>query len=170
MRIVLVGMPGSGKTTLGKQAARALGLSFRDSDAYIIKICKMRISKIFEYVGESGFRKIEQISLHKILRQDNIILSTGGGMPCFNENMQYINKKTISIFLNPGEDELFRRLQYSGQNRPLIKNLTGSELKEYINKTMTERGHYYSKAQFEYDFKKDFVKFLNEDILPNIDI
>ncbi len=153
-------MPGSGKTTLGKLAAKALNIKFLDADTFITDLCKMRIPKIFEIVGEPGFREIERMALEKIIALDNIILATGGGMPCFFDNIQIMNELGTTIYLNPPESELFNRLKNSKQDRPLLHNLSDSELETYIRKTLEKRNPFYKQAHFTYNFDEDFVEFL----------
>ncbi len=167
MKITLVGMPGSGKSTIAKQVAKQTGLRFIDADNYIENLYHSRISKIFDYVGEAGFREIEHVSLKKILtEEDDFILATGGGMPCFHNNMQLILENSISIYLKIDEDELFRRLHPSKKTRPLIQNMTNDELKSYIKKTLNNRKNYYRQAEYLYNFELDFLDFLNQNVLP----
>jgi len=157
-------MPGSGKTTLGKLAAKALKIKFLDADTFISDLCKMRIPKIFETVGESGFRNIERIALEKIMDMDNFILATGGGMPCFFDNIQIMNELGTTIFLNPTFEELVNRLKYSKQDRPLLHNLSDSELEIFVRKTLEKRLPFYEQAHFTYNFDEDFVDFLKNSI------
>ena len=87
MRIYLIGLPGSGKTTLGKQVAKALNLTFIDMDEKIEQTEGKSISEIFSKEGEAYFRDIERAMLHQVAQEENCIISTGGGAPCFFDNM-----------------------------------------------------------------------------------
>ncbi len=153
-------MPGSGKTTLGKYLSKLLNISFLDTDKLIVEHCKMRIPKIFNIVGESGFRNIEHIVLTKLANSNDFVLATGGGMPCFFNNMQILNDLGTTIYLKPDFEELFNRLRNSKQDRPLLAGKSDEELKKYLSETISKREQHYLGAQFVYDFSTQFDDFL----------
>lgn len=148
MKIVLVGYMGSGKTTIGKELAKELNLSFLDLDSYIEETLNKTISDIFLEKGEIFFRKKEYELLKKLLDEKNdFVLSTGGGTPCYSGNMEVINESdAYSIYLKLSIGSLINRLSSEKENRPLIKNLSNEQLPEFIGKHLFERSNYYSKA------------------------
>jgi shikimate kinase len=152
MRIFFVGFMGSGKTTHGRLLAEKLNYDFLDLDDYIEEKHKHSISSIIALVGEDGFRKVEKACLHEVLTRNNIIISTGGGTPCFFDNMEIINNHGLSIFLKADTDILCKRLiNCKTEYRPLIKGKSPEELKDYITKTLENRESFYSQAHYILD-------------------
>ncbi len=148
MKIVLVGYMGSGKSTIGKILANKLGLDFWDLDEYIETSEGSAISKLFKEKGEIYFRKKENEYLERLLKDEhNFVLSTGGGAPCYGNNMEVIQKGTKNVFyLKVSIGELVKRLSTQKSERPLIKNIPDSDLPEFIGKHLFERGFFYEKA------------------------
>lgn len=148
MKIVLIGYMGSGKTTVGKLLANDLGLSFLDLDTYIENSLKTTIPDIFSGMGEIFFRRKEHEYLKEILKnQNNFVLSTGGGTPCYSNNMDTILGDTENVFyLKVAIPGLVQRLIKEREDRPLVKNIPEEDLPEFIGKHMFERSHFYSKA------------------------
>ncbi|WP_299530447.1 shikimate kinase [Ulvibacterium sp.] len=148
MKIVLVGYMGSGKSTIGKILADGLGLDFLDLDSYIEQSEGVTIPELFKKKGEIYFRKKENEYLRQILQKEhNFVLSTGGGAPCYGNNMEIILRGTKNVFyLKVSIGELVRRLATQKSERPLIKNIPDSDLLEFIGKHLFERGFFYEKA------------------------
>ena len=148
VKIVLLGYMGSGKTTIGKIVANHLNIKFLDLDDYIEQQENMSVGLIFEKRGELYFRKKEREYLSQIfLTETNFVLSLGGGTPCFGDNMELVNEKTVnSFYLNMGIDELTNRLLKEKNHRPMISHLQDEELTEFIGKHLFERSFYYNKA------------------------
>jgi len=148
MKIVLVGYMGSGKSTIGKLLAGNLDYEFIDLDDYIAFSEKMEIPKIFESKGEIFFRKKEFEYLNKVLNtKDNFVLSTGGGTPCYGDNMNAILETTSNVFyLKVSIAGLINRLISEKEHRPLISNIRTEELPEFIGKHLFERSYFYSQA------------------------
>lgn len=144
--IVLVGFPGSGKTTIGKRLAKYLNLQFSDLDTKIEERYHTSIPKIFEKYGEGAFRECEYNTLAELLGQQNILIATGGGAPCFGNTMQLINAQATSVYLKLSEDVLLERLLTSHKKRPLTQNLSTEELRQYIHNTLQQRAPYYEQA------------------------
>ena len=144
--VYLIGYMGVGKSTIAKLLAKQLQLPLIDTDQLICDRTKKSITEVFEISGENHFRALETAILNNI--NSNAIISCGGGLPQFNNNMSIINNKGISIYLKASNNYLFSRLQNKKQNRPLISNLTDKDLKEYIIKNMTLRAPFYEKAQY----------------------
>jgi len=146
MQIVLIGYMGSGKSTGGKRLASKLGFSFLDTDNLFEEQYKISMSDFFEKYGEEVFRKIEHNILKKTLINDNSVISTGGGTPCFFNNMQLINKTSYSVYIKMHIKSIESRLMNSRKPRPLLKNISQSDLITFIEKQLSEREKYYNQA------------------------
>lgn len=149
-RIFIVGYMGVGKTTVGKGLAKLLGLTFIDLDKYIENKFRQTIPELFREKGEDGFRKIEQQMLREVADFENIVLSTGGGTPCFFDNMDVMNNAGTTVYISATPQELAARLSASKNERPLITGKSYDELIEFISKHLSEREYYYKKAHIEY--------------------
>lgn len=147
-RIFLIGYMGAGKTTLGKAFAREMNLSFVDQDWYIEERFHKTVQEIFAERGEQGFRELERQMLHEIAEFEDVVISTGGGAPCFYDNMEFMNQKGETVFLNVAPDVLFSRLKIASQNRPILRGKTNEELKAFIAKALDKRAPFYSKAKY----------------------
>lgn len=146
MRIFLLGYMGSGKSTLGKKLAQKLQLDFIDLDKSIEEEIKISIAEYFSIYGESEFRKIEHQTLLNSLISDNYVMACGGGTPVYFDNLPLMNKYGITIYLEMTENAIFSRLQSGIDSRPLLKNKSEEELKEYIHNHLSERQIYYKQA------------------------
>lgn len=146
MRIFIIGFMGSGKTTLGKPIARAMECDFVDLDHYIEKAEGMTVSEIFAEKGEKEFRRLENYYLCQIAELENIVISTGGGTPCFSSNMEFMNRVGQTIYLKQDPTTLANRLRCSKNKRPLIEGKTPQQLLEYIQSTLAVREQVYNQA------------------------
>ena len=146
MRIFLIGYMGSGKTSLGEKLADKLEHEFIDLDAYIEKEEGRTISQIFEEDGEDYFRKLERVYLHRIIDKEDVIISTGGGTPCFFDNMEQMNEYGKTIYINMHPKALIPRLKSSTVTRPLLEGKDDKEMLDYIFQSLRERERYYKKA------------------------
>lgn len=145
--IILVGMMSSGKTTLGKKLARALNYRFIDLDKLIEKDQGMEISAIFTQHGEPYFREVESRILKETATQKGVVLASGGGTPCFFDNMNVIREMGVSIFLDVPAEDLARRIENHGKDdRPILSGSTS--LVDTLQARITERLPYYSQADF----------------------
>ena len=133
MLIYLIGFMGSGKTTAGKKLARKLAYNFVDLDSLIESETGMSIQNYFGEFGEEKFRLLEQKTLKSTFAFKNTVVSTGGGAPCFFNNIDEINSKGLSIYLKADINLIISRLQGGKNKRPLIKNKNEGELKSYIS-------------------------------------
>lgn len=152
-RIFLVGYMGAGKTTLGKAFAREMGLNFVDLDWHIEERFHKTVQQLFSERGEEGFRELERKMLHEVADFENVVVSTGGGTPCFFDNMEYMNRCGDTVFLEVDPAVLFRRLRVARQQRPLLANKSDEELICFICEALQKRYPFYSKAK--YRFKAD---------------
>lgn len=145
--IFLLGYMGSGKTTIGKIIAESLNIQFFDLDNLIEKKIQQTIPEIFTNFGEKQFREIERNLLNEVISFKDCIISTGGGTPCFFDNIEKMNEKGITIFLDVSIDELTHRLYYKGNKRPLLQGKTKEQLHNFIVKTLAEREQFYLQAK-----------------------
>ncbi|MFT6749342.1 MAG: shikimate kinase [Flavobacterium sp.] len=156
-KIVLVGYMGSGKSLIATLLEGILGWERFELDDLIEKSENISISEIFETKGELYFRKLEKKIFDELmLLNRNIIISTGGGTPCYFENYKSLqNEKIISIYLKASIETLISRIENEIQKRPMLNNLNKSELEEFIAKHLFERSYYYLKCKFKInvDFK-----------------
>ena len=149
-RILLTGYMGAGKTTLGRALAERLGITFIDLDQYIEQRFRKSISQIFAEKGEEGFRDIERRMLHEVAEFEDVIISTGGGTPCFFDNIDFMNSKGITVYLKVPVERLFIRLSIARRQRPLIKDKNDEELRAFIAEQLAKREPHYSKAQYSF--------------------
>lgn len=138
---------GSGKTTLGKRLARKINYEFIDMDHYIEEQAGMKVAEIFEQKGERYFREKEEAFLGSLQTENNLVVATGGGVPCFGNNMQLMNQKGITVYLKMSPASLASRLEKARNIRPLIEGMSPDLLRGYIEKKLHERELYYNKAQ-----------------------
>ena len=147
IRIFLLGYMGAGKTTLGKAFARALGLTFVDLDWYIEERYHKTVRQIFAERGEDGFRDLEKRMLHEVGDFENVVISVGGGTPCFFDNMDYMNQAGETVFLDVDVKVLFRRLKAAKQQRPLLADKNDEELTAFIVEALQKRLSFYTQAK-----------------------
>ncbi|MBR1520776.1 MAG: shikimate kinase [Bacteroidaceae bacterium] len=152
-RIILIGYMGAGKTTIGKVLAREVGLEFYDLDNYIEDRFHKKIPDIFAEKGEEGFREIERKMLHEVAEFENIIISCGGGTPCFFDNMEYMNSRGETVFLNASPEVLKEHLKMGKTVRPLIQGKTEEELVAYIKESLQKRLPFYQQAKHTVDIE-----------------
>ncbi len=150
-RIILIGYMGSGKTTLGKALSKETGLMFYDLDWYIESRMRKTISELFAEKGEEGFRKVEYNMLHEVAEFEDVIISCGGGTPCFFDNMDYLNQKGDVVYLKATPETLYKHLQMARVERPLLKGKSQEELIDYITTHLQEREPYYQQARYQLD-------------------
>ena len=162
--IFLIGMMGSGKSYWGKAIAAMIGYRYVDMDELLIHEEGKSINQIFEENGEQYFRDKETEILNtSFLWKDKFVMATGGGLPCFNNNIDTLNKQGITIWINEPVEILCQRLLKEKDHRPLIKNLTNEGLKTYLENKLTERTPYYNQANFTVtseDLTETFIKQL----------
>lgn len=150
-RIILVGYMGSGKTTVGKALSKETGMMFYDLDWYIESRMRKSVSQIFAERGEEGFRKIEYNMLHEVAEFEDVIISCGGGTPCFFDNMDYLNQQGDVIYLKATPETLYKHLLMAKIERPLLKGKSAEELIAYITEHLKERSPFYEKARYVLD-------------------
>ncbi len=146
-RIILLGYMGAGKTTVGKALSKDLDMPFYDLDWYIENRMHRTVKQIFDERGEDGFRKIEHNMLHEVAEFENVIISCGGGTPCFFDNMDYMNQQGETIYLKATPEVLYGHLKMGRTVRPLLLNKTPDEVKAFVRQQLSEREKFYGKAK-----------------------
>ena len=169
-RIIIIGYMGAGKTTVGKTLAQELNLPFYDLDWYIESRMRKTVKEIFDERGEEGFRLIEHNLLHEVAEFEDVIISCGGGVPCFYDNMDYMNQKGDTVYLKATPEVLYGHLKMGKSVRPLLQNKTSEEVEEFIKEQLQVREPFYSKVKYtldvnlmdDYDKIRIFVTKLRE--------
>jgi shikimate kinase len=164
-RVYVIGFMGSGKSTASKKLAAALGWQFVDLDREIELKAGKSIREIFTSSGEEYFRALEEKTLLNLKTGSDSIISTGGGTPCYGENMDFMIKTGLVVYLSMTPSQLKSRLEGNAASRPLIKDLQETELLHYISDKLAEREKYYTRATiivdgFDVDIKalSDLIK------------
>ena len=150
-RIIIIGYMGAGKTTVGKALATDLNRQFYDLDWYIESRMRKTVKQLFDERGETGFRQIEHNMLHEVAEFDQVILSCGGGTPCFFDNMDYLNHQGETIYLKATPEVLYRHLKMGKTGRPLLLHKTPEEVQTFIRQQLSEREPFYLQAQHVLD-------------------
>jgi len=139
---------GSGKSTMGRVLASTLNLTFIDLDTFLEAKYFRTIPQIFAEEGESAFRLKELKVLEEVAAFDDVIVATGGGAPCFFDNIDLMNKSGFCIFLDVAVESLISRLIHAKTERPLIKGKSPEELHEFIDAMIQKRRPFYEKARY----------------------
>lgn len=149
--VFIVGFMASGKTTFGKKLASKLGLPFKDLDKMIEAASGNSISQLFEEKGEQYFREMESRMLRS-MPEEAFVLATGGGTPCFDNNIEWMNKRGITLYLRLPPGAVYQRLSaLQKQDRPLIKDLEGEQLLQFVEDKLLYREPFYLKAELVVD-------------------
>ncbi len=148
MRIYLIGFMGAGKTHVGKLLSKKLGIPFFDLDDLIVNQQGRSINQIFEDEGEEYFRITERDVLRSTTKENaSMVLSCGGGAPCFFNNIDYMNRHGTTVWLDLPSQILLGRLRQDKDKRPLLKDFNDEELKAYIIRKNADRKIYYERAK-----------------------
>lgn len=147
MRIFLIGFMGCGKTTLAKKLSARLGYRLVDLDHEIEHKLGQSVASFFADHGEDAFRKLESEMLKTLNYDQNTVIATGGGTPCFFDNMDWMNAHGHTIYIEMPPPALATRLQGGKASRPLLKDLNKEEIQHYIEQKLSEREVHYQKAK-----------------------
>ena len=150
-RIFIIGYMGAGKTTVGKALAKELNIEFYDLDWYIEARMRKTVKQIFDEQGEEGFRRIEKNMLHEVGEFENVIVSCGGGTPCFFDNMEFMNQQGETVYLKATPEVLYGHLKMGKTVRPLLLNKTQEEVQVFIKEQLQKRESFYKKAKHTLD-------------------
>ena len=142
---------GAGKTLLGKVLARNMRLSYMDTDHFIENRYRKKISEIFAVEGENYFREIEHKVISELSELEDVIISTGGGLPCFNDNMEIMNRKGTTVYLEVSVHKLADRLTSGKTVRPVLQGRTGEDLRAFIAENLAKRKPFYEQAKIRFD-------------------
>ena len=153
MRLFLIGFMGSGKSTIGKKLATKMGLQFIDLDDEVEEQMGFTIQDAFALKGEEFFREQESIALERCLLKAEVIISVGGGTPCFGDNMRTMLEAGIVVYIKMNKRDLNHRLSQNRGNRPLLLSLNENELEAYIDTTLDNRENYYNQADISFSGK-----------------
>ena len=154
-RIYIIGFMGSGKTKYGKKIARRLDYSFVDMDDYIEQKAGMSVKDIFRKKGEAWFRKEETKAIKRLASKEKIVISTGGGVPCHGDNMDLLNENGLTVYLKLSPSKLFKKLQKSKKERPLLAGKSDKKMLRTIKDLLHEREPYYTQADLIIDAQDD---------------
>lgn len=149
--IILVGYMCVGKTTVGRDLAKRLGRTFYDLDWYVEERYHTKVSDIFAEKGEAHFRELEMRMLHEVAEFENVVLSCGGGTPCFYDNMDYMNQTGEVFYLKASPETILQHLEMSRGDRPLLRGKSSEELRQYVTEQLAQREPFYEKAQYTVD-------------------
>ena len=166
VRIYLIGYMGVGKTTVGKKLAKLLDIGFVDLDKFIESKYHKTVPELFAERGEREFRLIEQKSLIEVSEIEDVVVSTGGGTPCFFENIRLMNQTGTTVYIHAEPEELAARLRTSKTVRPIVSGKTGEDLTLFIAQHLRERERFYNQAQVIYKTDRLITK---EDIHLTVD-
>lgn len=163
--LYLIGMMGSGKSYWAKQIASVSNRKWIDLDNVIEQTAGKTISEIFATEGEAAFRLLEQKVLHQTASDNNLIVATGGGAPCFFDNIDWMNNYGVTVFINEPIEVLVQRLQKEKAHRPLVSNTSDDELHASLTERLAGRLHFYQKAQHtiigSQATVEDFIKLIS---------
>ena len=151
MVLFLVGFMGSGKSSVGRRIAAALGYDFVDTDKVIEESTGVTISEIFAYEGEEGFRSRERELLESLPASGNVIVATGGGMPCVGDNLELMQQRGKVIYFKLSPERLVARLGRGRARRPKIAGMNDEELLAYISTLLPQREVWYERADVVID-------------------
>jgi shikimate kinase len=147
MKIFLIGFMGCGKTTLGKKLAKKQEFELVDLDHAIERTTGSTVANYFSAHGEEAFRKLESDTLKNYPYAENCIIATGGGTPCFFDNMEWMNANGITVYIELSAVSLAKRLEKGMAKRPLLSGLSPKGVVEFIENKLIERAPFYQQAK-----------------------
>jgi len=173
VNIILLGYMGSGKTSLGRHLSTRMGMRFVDTDSAIERQTERSVPVIFRDFGEQYFRTLEKNIIQELRQQDNLLIATGGGLPCFNDMMNMLKELGTTVYLERSAKELAHRILHSPQPRPLIEHDSMEELTSFIQDMLSVRSHFYEQAhiiatrndQQPHRLTQLIHRYLNESVL-----
>lgn len=169
MIIFLIGFMGCGKSYTSKQLAALLDMPVLDMDKFIEEREGKTIREIFEEKGESYFRQLEHDFLKNLSADEHLIIATGGGVPCFFDNMDIMNQKGLTIYLNRNRERCLAQLMKGVEKRPLLKGMTAEEIADFYDRKIQERKPFYEQAKWLIGDAEaeQMAEWIKERYLPN---
>lgn len=170
-KVILIGYMAVGKTTIAQLLSEKIGVKYVDLDKLIEKKTNLTISEIFNLKGEIYFRKIEHEIFEEIIKNDeNLIISTGGGTPCYADNHFFLNYENCqSVYLSATISVILERLNSGKETRPLVANQSEEALKEFVAKHLFERSYFYNQATFKIDIDNKNPEVIVDEIIQLLD-
>jgi len=170
-KVILIGYMAVGKTTIAQLLSEKMGVKYVDLDKLIEKKTNLTINEIFNLKGEIYFRKIEQEIFEEMIKNDeNLIISTGGGTPCYADNHLLLNyENSQSVYLKASMSVILERLKSEKVTRPLVANQSEVELKEFVAKHLFERSYFYNQATFKIDIDNKNPEVIVDEIVQLLD-
>ncbi len=152
MKIFLIGYMGCGKSTIGRMLAQRLGFGFLDMDSEVERISGMTVGELFSARGEDEFRRLEREVLARVAGRDgNLVVATGGGVPCFFDNMEVMNRSGLTVYFKMSPEKLASRLERGKRKRPLLRDKSAEELTGFIRENLGRREARYAEAKLVID-------------------
>lgn len=145
--VFLIGYMGSGKSTIGRKLADELGWQFIDTDIFIEARFRQRVSDMFDSVGEAVFRRRERVVIEELAGMQDCVIATGGGLPCYNNNMELLLTSGLTVYLSASDEALTKRLELCKRTRPSIRHKSGEELLVHVEEAMRVRRPIYNQAR-----------------------
>lgn len=145
--IFIIGYMGAGKSTFGRKLASALALNFIDTDIFIENRFRERIADMFVRIGEDAFRRRERFVIEELSGMTDTVIATGGGVPCYYDNIDLMNAAGLTIYLEGSTATLAQRLEYCKRTRPTVRHKSGLELLQHVDDALRVRSPYYQQAQ-----------------------
>jgi shikimate kinase len=165
VKIFLLGFMGSGKSYWAEKLAAEMNFPLIELDEEIEKAELSSISRIFEEKGENHFRIRESTLLKRFALYDDFVLSCGGGTPCFFDNMEWMNKNGVTVWINPAEEIIVAQLLPGADKRPLLKGMDKEALASFVHTKLEERRPFYIRADIICPTNELNIKDLKEKIL-----
>lgn len=147
MLIFLIGYMGCGKSSIGRPLARRLGLGFVDMDSEIERRCGVTVQELFARDGEEAFRRQERALLEELIAAEHTVVATGGGVPCFFDNIELMNRAGLTVYFKMTPEKLAARLEHGKAKRPLLRDKTQEELVGFIRDNLAVREPFYARAK-----------------------
>lgn len=162
-RVFIIGLPGVGKTTVGRQLAAELQLPFIDLDSHIEETQDQTVNQLFNEAGEDVFRNIEAHALRTYTKLNpKFVMACGGGTPCFNNNMEFMNQQGVTVYYTQPIDSIVHQLENDVNERPLLKNIKPANFIDHLNKLLNKRELYYLKASIISDNSESITEALGK--------
>lgn len=175
MILFLVGYAGSGKSSLGKRLARRLGIRFVDTDKLVEQMEGASVADIFLYGGEEYFRKAERMAVESLAEEgENMVVATGGGLPTWSDNMEWLNENGLTIYLMRSAEQIMSRMSaYGREKRPMFRGKSDEELLAFMHSQMAERERFYKASAISVDCTPisddDAVEVIVKELIKRID-